>query len=103
MAGKWILIFEWTHNSMKFSTGAGKSSIMVALYRLVELAEGQITIDNIDISTLGLTDLRSAIAIIPQDPVSKLDVTFLLPVADHSLLSYYVCFCFLFDLISVKM
>lgn len=43
---------------------------MVTLYRLVELAGGQIKIDGIDISTLGLTDLRSAIAIIPQDPVS---------------------------------
>jgi ATP-binding cassette, subfamily C (CFTR/MRP), member 1 len=50
-------------------TGAGKSSIMVALFRLVELAGGFITIDGIDISQLGLYDLRSIIAIIPQDPV----------------------------------
>ncbi|KAI0917113.1 hypothetical protein AcV5_007675 [Taiwanofungus camphoratus] len=48
-------------------TGAGKSSIMVALYRIVELAAGTITIDGIDITKLGLTDLRQAVAIIPQD------------------------------------
>jgi ATP-binding cassette subfamily C (CFTR/MRP) protein 1 len=42
---------------------------MVALFRLVELAGGSITIDGIDISQLGLYDVRSVIAIIPQDPV----------------------------------
>uniref|UniRef100_W8B7T4 Putative multidrug resistance-associated protein lethal(2)03659 n=1 Tax=Ceratitis capitata TaxID=7213 RepID=W8B7T4_CERCA len=49
-------------------TGAGKSSIIQAIFRLA-LNEGSITIDGVDISTLGLHDLRSRVSIIPQDPV----------------------------------
>ncbi|KAF8656809.1 hypothetical protein AX16_002359 [Volvariella volvacea WC 439] len=48
-------------------TGAGKSSIMTALYRLVELTSGSIHLDGVDISRVGLTDLRRGLAIIPQD------------------------------------
>lgn len=50
-------------------TGAGKSSIMTCIYRLNELQSGRIMIDDIDIATLGLHDLRSRLSIIPQDPV----------------------------------
>lgn len=48
-------------------TGAGKSSLTLALFRVIEAAEGHIAIDGIDTSKLGLHDLRSKLAIIPQD------------------------------------
>jgi ABC-type multidrug transport system fused ATPase/permease subunit len=50
-------------------TGAGKSTLSLALFRMLEPAEGRIIIDGIDISQIGLHDLRSNITIIPQDPV----------------------------------
>ncbi|KAL5281122.1 ABCC2.2 family protein [Megaselia abdita] len=50
-------------------TGAGKSSLTLALFRIIESSGGRIFIDGIDISTLGLHNLRSRLTIIPQDPV----------------------------------
>lgn len=50
-------------------TGAGKSTILSSLLRLTELPSGSITIDGTDISQIALYDLRSRIAVIPQDPI----------------------------------
>uniref|UniRef100_A0A8C3ACM5 ATP-binding cassette, sub-family C (CFTR/MRP), member 3 n=1 Tax=Cyclopterus lumpus TaxID=8103 RepID=A0A8C3ACM5_CYCLU len=50
-------------------TGAGKSSMTLCLFRLLEAAAGEITIDGVKISELGLHDLRSRLTIIPQEPV----------------------------------
>lgn len=50
-------------------TGAGKSSMLNALFRIVELESGRIIIDDYDVSKFGLTDLRKVLGIIPQAPV----------------------------------
>ncbi|KAI8125135.1 Multidrug resistance-associated protein 1 [Lucilia cuprina] len=50
-------------------TGAGKSSLTLSLFRIIEAAGGRILIDGIDIATMGLHMLRSRLTIIPQDPV----------------------------------
>jgi ATP-binding cassette subfamily C (CFTR/MRP) protein 4 len=51
-------------------TGAGKSSLIQILFRMGFIVEGEIRIDDIGITTIGLNDLRSRISIIPQDPMS---------------------------------
>ncbi|AOA60656.1 ABC type transmembrane transporter of MRP/CFTR family [Komagataella phaffii CBS 7435] len=48
-------------------TGAGKSTLSLAIFRILEASEGYITIDGINISELGLYDLRHSLSIIPQD------------------------------------
>lgn len=50
-------------------TGAGKSSMLNALFRIVELERGRIFVDDYDIAKFGLADLRKVLGIIPQSPV----------------------------------
>ncbi|PJF18603.1 hypothetical protein PSACC_01584 [Paramicrosporidium saccamoebae] len=50
-------------------SGAGKSTIIAALFRFTELVEGAILIDGVDIATVPMKQLRTALAMVPQDPV----------------------------------
>nr|XP_054751164.1 ATP-binding cassette sub-family C member 9-like [Lytechinus pictus]XP_054751165.1 ATP-binding cassette sub-family C member 9-like [Lytechinus pictus] len=50
-------------------TGSGKSSLTLALFRIIDIFRGRILIDGIDVATVPLTTLRQRLAIIPQDPV----------------------------------
>ena len=50
-------------------TGAGKTSLFAAMLRLTELDEGKVYVDDVDVAKIGLFDLRSSVAVIPQDPV----------------------------------
>ena len=47
-------------------TGAGKSTLTLSLFRIIEASEGSVLIDGVDVSNLGLHRLRSALTIIPQ-------------------------------------
>lgn len=50
-------------------TGAGKSTLCLAISRLIEIEEGKISVDDQDISQVDLNHLRSKITVIPQDPI----------------------------------
>ncbi|KAG5356676.1 Metal resistance protein [Yarrowia sp. E02] len=84
-------------------TGAGKSSLTMSLFRIIEASAGSVTIDGEDISKLGLEDLRSRLSIIPQDaqmfegtvrsnldPAEKFSDEELLQVLEHSSLKKFV-------------
>ncbi|KAF9484310.1 multidrug resistance-associated ABC transporter [Pholiota conissans] len=49
-------------------TGSGKSTLALSFFRFVEATQGRILVDGVDTSKIGLTDLRSRLTIIPQDP-----------------------------------
>jgi ABC-type multidrug transport system fused ATPase/permease subunit len=49
--------------------GSGKTTLLMSLLRIIEPSEGRILIDGIDTGTISLTNLRSRMAIIPQEPV----------------------------------
>ncbi|KAJ3115025.1 hypothetical protein HK100_001489 [Physocladia obscura] len=50
-------------------TGSGKSSLMLSIFRIIEIESGEIIIDGIPTKSIGLKDLRLRLSIIPQDPV----------------------------------
>jgi ATP-binding cassette subfamily C (CFTR/MRP) protein 1 len=58
----------WT-SAQSVCIGAGKSSCLQALFRLVELSEGKITIDGVDLASIGLDTLRHRLSAIPQEPL----------------------------------
>ena len=60
---------EGTRVGITGRTGSGKSSLFLALLRIVELDKGFVAIDNVNVALLGLKKLREAITLIPQDPL----------------------------------
>lgn len=50
-------------------TGSGKSSLLLALFDLIEITGGRVLLDGLDVSKVALDNVRQQIAIIPQDPL----------------------------------
>ena len=57
------------HFVLKHFVRLGKTSLTIGMFRLIEPDCGQILVDDVDITSIGLHDLREALTIIPQDPV----------------------------------
>ena len=77
-------------------TGAGKSSMTLSLFRLIEAAGGSIVIDGINISTIGLHDVRERLTIIPQvstECLTRFTRKYILPVYVVIMYMYPVCTC----------
>ena len=66
-----MIIYYYTQVGIVGRTGAGKSSLALAMFRILEAAGGAILVDGINISSIGLDDLRSRITIIPQVSVGS--------------------------------
>jgi ABC-type multidrug transport system fused ATPase/permease subunit len=64
-----FLVKAGEHIGVVGRTAAGKSSLMILLKRIVESCAGKISIDDVDINSVGLSHLRRAVAIVPQDPL----------------------------------
>jgi len=71
-----LLCYSLSQVGIVGRTGAGKSSVALSLFRILEAADGRIDIDGVDISEIGLHDLRSQITIIPQVTARYCCVTF---------------------------
>jgi ABC-type transport system involved in cytochrome bd biosynthesis fused ATPase/permease subunit len=75
-----------SHLSRALTAGSGKSSLMLALFRILEAESGYISIDGLTTSQVGLDDLRSRLAIIPQVSVLHHGYVFLMRCLDRILL-----------------